>query len=95
MSNHDGTPANRVVHAHNLQAGETPAEARFGLRMRLPAGDTFSGILGDSWEKTRWFRTEAEREEAMRELRRQHPYYRLGDRPTLSIEKVNKAAAAD
>ncbi len=43
--------------------------------MRLPAGDTFSSILGETWEKTRWFHTEADRENAMRELRRQHPYY--------------------
>lgn len=93
MSEHDSAPANHVVHPHNLRTNETPAESRFGLRMRLPAGDTFSSILGETWEKTRWFHTEAEREDAMRELRRQHPYYRLGDRPTLRLEKVNKAAA--
>ena len=83
------TPERSTVHRHNLLA---PAEEefRFGLRLRLPAGDTFGGILGADWQKERWFATERDRDEAIAELRRQHPYYRLGDRPTLQIEKINR-----
>lgn len=91
MSKDVGSPAVGIVHQHNLPAGKPASEARFGLRMRLPAGDAFTAILGESWEKTRWFHSEADREIAMRELRRQHPYYRLGDRPTLSMEKINRS----
>ena len=84
-----------VVHQHNLPSPKASAEPRLGLRMRLPAGDPFCDILGEKWEKTHWFHSEAEREKAMREIRRQHPYYRLGDRPTLVLEKVNRPAAGD
>ncbi len=79
-----------TVHRHNLLV-PTEKELRFGLRLRLPAGDTFNGILGDDWQKERWFATERDRNEAIAELRRQHPYYRLGDRPTLQIEKINRS----
>lgn len=91
MSKDAALPTTGIVHQHNLPADRPASEFRFGLRMRLPAGDTFAAILGESWEKTRWFQTEADREKAMRELRRQHPYYRSGDRPTLSLEKINKS----
>lgn len=82
------------VHRHNLPDHGDHADARFGLRMRLPRGDTFGGILGAEWEKTRWYRSESEREAAMSALIRQHPYYRLGDRPTLILEKINRSESS-
>lgn len=91
--NSSGTAS--VVHPHNLRTHTAPPEARFGLRMRLPAGDTFGEILGEQWEKTHWFSSEDAREAAMRELRKQHPYYRLGDRPTLILEKINRSTTED
>ena len=84
-----------IVHRHNLVGDAAQSESRFGLRMRLPPGDTFGDVLGEDWEKTRWFHTESGREAAMRELRRQHPYNRLGDRPTLILEKINRPGAGD
>ncbi len=81
-----------MVHTHNL-LGKTQQEPGFGLRLSLPAGDTFDGILGSGWHKERWFTSEAERDRAILELRQQHPYYRLGDRPTLEIAKINRPAA--
>ncbi len=83
---------NTIVHKHNLAAETHPGNARFGLRLSLPEGDTFAGILGASWQKERWFQSEAERDRAIYELRKQHPYYRLGDRPTLEIVKINRSA---
>lgn len=83
------TPERSKVHRHNLLTA-ADKEARFGLRLRLPAGDTFGGILGEDWQKERWFATERARDDAIEALRRQHPYYRLGDRPTLQIEKINR-----
>lgn len=81
------------VHQHNL-LGADAGESRFGLRLTLPPGDTFGEILGNSWQKDRWFNSERERDQAISELRRQHPYYRLGDSPTLHIEKINRSASA-
>lgn len=83
-------PERSKVHAHNL-LGRGDDERRFGLRLRLPPGDTFGSILGNDWTRERWFVSERARDEAIAELRRQHPYYRLGDRPTLQIEKINRA----
>lgn len=80
-----------IVHAHNLMSDRGDTGARFGLRFSLPADDTFSGILGSDWQKERWFHSEAERDDAIRELRNQHPYYRLGDKPTLEIVKINRS----
>lgn len=78
-----------TVHSHNLLTSDQQ-DHPFGLRLSLPAGDTFDGILGSGWQKERWFRSEAERDRAIYELRKQHPYYRLGDRPTLEIAKINR-----
>lgn len=82
--------SNATVHPHNLIAEAAERDARFGLRLSLPANDTFTGILGSAWKKERWYASEAERDQAMRELRNQHPYYRLGDKPTLEIVKINR-----
>lgn len=81
---------NDPVHRHNLPADAETAEACFGLRLTLPEEDTFAKVLGSGWQKERWFTSEAARDNAITELRRQHPYYRLGDRPTLQIQKINR-----
>lgn len=79
------------VHAHNVISERADQGARFGLRLSLPADDTFAEILGAAWKKERWYRSEAERDRAIHELRKQHPYYRQGDRPTLEIVKINRS----
>ena len=81
-----------LVHQHNVLSGEFDREKRFGLRLSLPGEDTLRSVLGDGWAKERWFTTELERDRAINELRKQHLYYRLGDRPTLEIEKINRPA---
>lgn len=88
------TPEQHKVHRHNLLS-PADEELRFGLRLSLPAGDTFGGILGGNWQKERWFATERDRDQAIAELRGQHPYYRLGDRPTVRIEKINRAGRSE
>lgn len=79
-----------TVHTHNLIDKDGGANARYGLRLSLPADDTFAGILGPDWQKENWYHSEAERDIAIHDLRSQHPYYRLGDRPTLEIVKINR-----
>lgn len=84
----DSSP--EIVHTHNLITKSSDESARFGLRLSLPPDDTFAGILGPDWQKERWFLSESDRDNAIQEFRDQHPYYRLGDKPTLEIVKINR-----
>jgi len=49
-------------------------------------------VLGPEWSRTHWFVTAAERDAALAEMSREHEYSRIGDRPTLVCEKVEKLA---
>ena len=52
-------------HRHNtLQPDKAPAERKFGIKVSLPPGDTFSKILGDNWERVHWYESESERDRA-------------------------------
>ena len=78
-------------HRHNLvdktQAG---ADRRFGIRVRLPDGDTFSRILGDDWESIHWYATEQERDAAFEKMATRHGYYRKTDSPTQILDKLER-----
>lgn len=65
---------------------------RYGIRVTIPGGDSMSAphLLGDNWNSTRWFDSEGERDEALADMQRQPPYYRLGDSPTVELEKVEQ-----
>ncbi len=67
-------------------------EKRYGIHMNLPAGDPMRAahLLGDDWSSTRWYASEHERDQALAELRNQHPYYRIGDFPGLVMRKVER-----
>ena len=56
----------------------------YGIRVRLRSGDPFAKLLGLDWQKTHWFFTAPERDRVMDE------YSRIGDRPALVFEKVEK-----
>lgn len=76
-------------HRHNLvEPDEAESEKRYGIRITLPAGDTFSRILGENWERVRWYATEEERDEAYRDMATRHRYYRKTDTPTQVLEKI-------
>ena len=76
-------------HQHNLVDPSTAgAERRFGIRITLPAGDTFNRLLGDGWERIHWFPTEAERDQAFERMAIRHGYYRETDTPTQILEKI-------
>ena len=83
-----------VCHSHNRRAGLTGRSGPWGLRLRLPDGDTFSGILGDEWETVEWFPTERARARRIRELEAQFVYYRQGDRATLTWETIDPEPGA-
>ena len=80
-----------ICHAHNLNKGLS-GEQRFGIRVSLPAGDTFRQVIGADWSKEHWFHSALARDEALNDMRREHLYSRRGDRPTLVFLPVERDA---
>ena len=78
-------------HKHNLvEPDKAGGERRFGIKVSLPAGDTFRSILGDDWEKVHWFPTEEERDVAYDKMASRHGVYRKTDTPTQVLIKIVK-----
>lgn len=76
-------------HKHNLvQPEQAFKERKFGIRVELPDGDTFSRVLGESWETLHWYRTEDERDRAFERMAIRHGYYRTTDNPTQVLTKI-------
>ena len=63
----------------------------YGIHVRLSDQDPLANLLGEEWSTTRWYSSEAERDAALADLRRQHEFSRAGDRPSLTYEKVEAA----
>jgi len=78
-----------IFHEHNL-VEPLPAEKRFGFRVRLRATDPFRNLIGAEWNKEHWFATPAERDQALQEMSERYLYFRQGDQPTLTFEKVER-----
>jgi len=49
-----------------------------------------SHLLGPDWHSVRWFDSPEERDEALVEMQQQPPYYRRGDSPTVTLEKIEQ-----
>lgn len=76
-------------HQHNLVDPEAAgASRRFGIRVTLPPGDTFSSLLGGNWERVHWYASERERDIAYDNMAIRHGYYRKTDSPTQILEKL-------
>ena len=80
-----------ICHEHNLRQAP-PAARPFGVRVSLRRGDLFARLVGEDWHKLHWYATEAERDAALAEMSRRHPFSRIGDEPALVFEKVEAAA---
>lgn len=80
----------KICHSHNLVADKKDEPKSYGIRVRLPAQDTFRLVLGGDWEKFHWFDSESDRDTQMDDMRRQHEYSRAGDRPTIVLAKVRR-----
>lgn len=80
----------KICHPHNLSHPREPGEACYGVRVRMPAGDTFRKLLGEDWEKVHWFHSAAERDRALERIRLRHPYYRIGDNPSVIVEPIER-----
>ncbi|MFV8835228.1 hypothetical protein [Aquisalimonas sp.] len=67
-------------------------EKRYGIRLTLPEGDPRRGehLLGPDWEAFRWYATAEERDRKLADMRRQHPYYQPGERPSVRCEAVER-----
>ena len=78
-------------HRHNLVEPERADQTRnFGIRVTLPANDTMRKVIGDDWERTHWYASEAERDAAFEVMAERHGYYRKTDTPTQVLEKVSR-----
>ncbi len=78
-------------HRHNLvNPDETASDNQFGIRVSLPAGDTFRSLLGENWEQVHWYATEIERDVAFDNMAERHGYYRNTDTPTQVLVKIVK-----
>lgn len=79
------------VHAHNLVEPELAAAERpFGIRVTLPPNDAMQKVLGSSWERLHWYRSELDRDKAFENMATKHGYYRDTDSPTQILEKVTR-----
>ncbi len=79
-----------IANEHNLHRAAPPANRPYGIRVRLPPGDTFRALLGDEWQREHWFASAAEREAAIVEMGRKHEFSRPGDKPALRFERIQK-----
>jgi hypothetical protein len=79
------------AHRHNLVDKDRAGQDRpWGIRVTLPPSDPFNNLVDAGWEKTHWYATERERDEALEHMRTRHGYYRIGDEVSLIFEKVGK-----
>ncbi len=81
-----------VANAHNLVATIPQLPRPYGIRVSLRPDDPFGRLLGGDWQKTHWFFTPGERDRVLEEMARRHEYSRIGDEPTLVLEKVENLA---
>lgn len=81
-----------IANAQNLVRSVPKLPRPYGIRVRLRPGDPFAKLLGADWQKTHWYFTAAERDSVLEDMSRKHEYSRIGDRPLLVFEKVEKLA---
>jgi hypothetical protein len=81
-----------IANAQNLAHAVPQLPRPYGIRVRLRPADPFTKLLGADWQKTHWYFTAAERDEALQDMSRRHEYSRIGDQPALVFEKVEKLA---
>ena len=79
----------KTCHAHNLN-DSFDTNTPYGIRVRLPAGDSFQALIGKNWERLHWYATEHDRDRALEDMAAEHLYSRRGDRPRLLFEPVEQ-----
>lgn len=81
-----------IANEHNLHRGPVPEVRPYGIRVSLPPGDPFRNLLGDGWANEHWYPAARERDAALLDMARRHEFSRLGDRPALQFEKIERSA---
>ena len=64
----------------------------YGIRVSAQANDPFTNLVGEDWSNTHWFKTQSERNRAIKDMQREHEYSRRGDKPTLIFEAISRSA---
>ncbi len=66
-------------------------EKKYGIRISMPEDDTMAmgHLLGENWESFRWFETAELRDRIYRQMSATPRNYRVGDRATVELEKIN------
>ena len=83
-----------ICHSHNLNRDLAQSKP-FGIRVALPAGDTFNRLLGEDWEQYHWYATEEQRDTALADMASEHLYSRRGDRPRVVYSAVEAPNESD
>jgi hypothetical protein len=76
-----------ISQEHNLNS-PLPQRKPFGIRVTLRRSDPFTSLVGADWNRTHWFATEYERDQALADMASRYPTFRIGDEPTLNFDKV-------
>ncbi len=77
-------------HPHNVVDGSRiDADRPWGIRVSAPATDPFNKLVGGDWHREHWFRERAERDAAFEQMRDRHGFYRIGDDPSIVLEKID------
>lgn len=86
-----GNPAMDISNPHNLnRPAPGQLERPFGIRVTLPPADPVSRLLDPAWRQESWYPTVAERDAALAEMARRHDFNRIGDRPTVVLEAIQR-----
>lgn len=81
-----------ISQSHNLRRPPIEQLRPYGIRVSLPPGDPFRKLLGPEWHRLHWYASAEERDAALVEMARRHPYSRKTDTPSLVFQKVEKLA---
>ncbi|MBC7984162.1 MAG: hypothetical protein H7Y02_09935 [Candidatus Obscuribacterales bacterium] len=78
-----------ICHEHNL-THPLPERCSYGIRVQLKSTDPFRNLVGNAWQKEHWFATAAERDRAVMEMSERYVYFRPGDQPALTFDKIER-----
>jgi len=82
-----------ICHEHNLTR-PVATQRPWGVRVSLRPGDPFAKLVGSDWSREHWFATERERDDALAGMSSRHPFFRIGDEPSLVFEPVERPPGA-
>ncbi|MEL6870079.1 MAG: hypothetical protein AAFO81_09790 [Pseudomonadota bacterium] len=82
--------ADSHCHTHNLVDPNDALGARpWGIRVSAPSTDPFNLLVGGDWSREHWFESADQREVALREMRKRHGFYRIGDDPSIVLTRID------